>query len=71
MDTERKIYLRVIGDPEFAIRRDGLSLVFGWHRETEAKNVVYIRAFAVGIHWPPIVHVRCFGDVGEKLRKRG
>lgn len=72
MNTEgRKIYLRVIGKPEFTLRRDFLSLIFWWQRETSAKNVVWVRVLVVGIHWPPIMHICCFHEVDKNFTKKG
>lgn len=71
MDPQRKLCLKTIGDTHFSFKRDFLSLVFWWQRDTEAANIVWVRVVVVGIHWPPVMHVNCFTDAPEILIKGG
>lgn len=62
MYTQKKLSLRTTGETKFTFKRDFLSLIFWWQRDTEAENIIWVRVLNIGIHWPPIIHVNCFTE---------
>ena len=59
------------GGFELALDRPNRALALFWIRQTQFKNIIWIRITSIGWRWPPIRWVGAFTDTDEPAPKKG